>query len=71
MQAFILKYLTWELLKVIGFKLIRIGIKHTDNKVDDSLLSIKDKIDKGDTNIDSELDTIVSEIMNMRNKDGK
>ena len=57
------KYLTYGLGKRIGWALVRWGIKRSENKVDDSLLDIRDKIVSGDLDgIEKDVERLADEV---------
>ena len=62
------KYLTWSLAKKLGWKLARWLIKRSENKIDDAILAIKDKIDNNDFNVEKEFDMLFDEIERLRKK---
>ncbi len=55
---FILKFLTAAVLKKLAISALRYYVLKSDNKIDDSVLAIYDKVEKEDYNIGKELDVL-------------
>lgn len=62
-MSWLTKYLTWELVKRIGWALVRWGIKKSPNQADDAMLSIRDKIVSGNLdNIEKDIELLGDEV---------